>query len=503
MVSKRRFNRLDKTDRANWSDRADRGGALVLVLLLLLLFTLLGAAVVRMGHNEMEQGGLQIAQQEAGYLAESGIDLASGWFARPETFAGEMTPVASSCPAPARVQELLAKRCRRQNGRLSFLTDDGTSQFQGTPDIPDGSISLPATSLLPEPMAMAGGGTIEVVVFGPTTPGAMCTVQATGRMAGGASRTIRVEFYETAVPTLTAAAAAGTPGPAVGPVRIHWGQLRYEGDGRLPADPDEVPVLTPLAPVDGQSFDGPEYLDGRIDQWMTVTIGGRLLEPMGGDAAADLAALERWAGRGNVWINVAAPTDSDSWNYTEMKRLARRFGRYYTTDPSGRLYRDGLPPALEADAVFGDEGGDASEPDTVFFIDTIDGQPPRSGPGGNLSVITLSRSIGHHMAYIGANLVLDQSAGHVDSPVQLTVPSPVSDGDEVELDGVSYSGGFYVAGRLTVVGTTRVFGAVYAAGGFEGTEQLELWYDRRLGTGVWPDWPVVSRMPGSWRLIAQ
>jgi PilX N-terminal len=502
MVSKRWFNRLDQADRANWSDRADRGGALVLVLLLLLLFTLLGAAVVRMGHNEMEQGGLQVAQQEAGYLAESGIDLASGWFARPERFAGAMAPVVSPCPAPARVQELFAKRCRHHNGRLSFLTDDGTSQFQGTPEMPDGSISLPASSLLPEPIAMADGGTIEVMLFGPSTPGAMCTVQATGRMAGGASRTIRVEFYETAVPTLTAAASAGTPGPAVGPVRIHWGQLRYEGDGRLPADPDEVPMLTPLAPVDGQSYDGPEYLDGRIDQWMNVTIGGRLLEPMG-DAAADLDTLERWAGRSNVRINVAAPTDGNSWSYPELKRLARRFGRYYATDPSGRLYRDGLPPALEADVVFGDDGGGASEPDTVFFIDTIDGQPPRSGPDGNLPVITLSRSIGHHVAYIGANLVLDPSASHVDPPDQLTVPAPVTDGGEVELDGVSFSGGFYVAGRLMVVGTSRVFGAVYAAGGFEGTEQLELWYDRSLGTGVWPDWPVVSRMPGSWRLIAQ
>jgi len=493
MVSKRWINRLD------WADRADQGGALVLVLLLLLLFTLLGAAVVRMGHNEMEQGGLQVAQQEAGYLAESGIELAAGWFARPETFAGMMVPSASPCLAPARVQELLAKRCRHQNGLASFLTDDGTSQFQGGQDVPDGSISLTASSILPTPIAMADGGTIEVVLFGPTTPGAICTVQATGRMAGGASRMIRAELYETAVPTLTAAAAAGTPGAAVGPVRIHWGRLRYEGDGRLPADPEEVPVLTPLAPIDGQSYDGPDYLDGRLDQWMDVTIGGRLLAPMG-DAAADLATLERWAGRSNVRIGTAAPTDGNSWNYPALKRLVRRFGRYYTTDRDGRLYRNGLPPALEADAVFGDDGGDASEPDAVLFIDTIDSQPPRSGPGGNLPVITLSRSIGHHLAYIGADLVLAPSAGSVDT---LTVPSPLADGGVVELEGVSFSGGFFVAGRLTVVRDSRLFGAVYATGGFEGTEQLELWYDRRLGTGVWPDWPVVSMMPGSWRMIAQ
>jgi PilX N-terminal len=474
---------------------SDRGGALVLVLLLLLLFTLLGAAAVRMGHNEMEQSGLQAAQQEAGYLAESGVELAVGWFTRPETFAGAIGSAASPCSVPARAQELFAKRCRRRNGRASFLTDDGRSQFHGTPAAPDGTITLSASSLLPPVMATANGATIEVALFGPTTPGAICMVQATSRMAGGASRTIRAELYETAVPTLTAAAGAGMAGTSVGPVRVHWGGLRYEGDGRLPVDPDEVPVLTPLAPVDGRPYD----IASRFDQWMEVTIGGRLLEPTG-DAAADPAQLARWAGRSNVRIGEAAPTDIDSWHYLELKRLARRFGRYYTTDPAGRLYRDGLPPALEADAVFAEMGVDTSEPDTVLFVDTIDGLPPRSGPGGNLPVITLSRAVGRHPVYLGADLVLAPPAG---GAVSLTVvPSPLGDGHTVELESVSFSGGFFVAGRLTVVRESRLFGAVYAAGGFEGTEQLELWYDRRLGTGMRPNWPVVAMLPGSWRVIS-
>jgi hypothetical protein len=480
-----------------WIDGSDRGGALVLVLLLMLLFTLLGAAAVRMGHNEMEQGGLQAAQQEAGYLAESGVELAVGWFARPETFDGEIGSAESPCPAPARAKELFAKRCRRRNGRASFLTDDGRSQFQGTPAEPDGAVSLSASSLLPAAVVTPEGAMIEVVLFGPTTAGAICTVQATGRMAGGANRTIRVELYETAVPTLTAAAGAGTAGTSVGPVRVHWGGLRYEGDGRLPADPDEVPVLTLLAPVDGESYAGPDHLDERLDRWMEVTIGGQLLEPMG-VAAADPALLQQWAARSNVRIGAIAPTDIDSWRYPELKRLARRFGRYYTTDTAGRLYRDGLPPAVGADTVFGDQG----EPDAVLFIDTLDGQPPRSGPSGNLSVITLSRTIGHHPVYLGADLVLDPSADGAAPPVQLTVPSPLGDGSAVELERISFSGGFFVAGRLTVVRESRLFGAVYAAGGFEGTEQLELWYDRRLGAGTRPNWPVVAMLPGSWRVIS-
>jgi hypothetical protein len=474
--------------------RSDRGGALVLVLLLLLLFTLLGAAAVRMGHNEMEQGGLQAVQQEAGYLAESGVELAVGWFTRPETFAGAIGSAVAPCQVPARAQELFAKRCQRRNGRASFLTDDGRSQFQGTPAEPDGAVNLSASMLLPTAVSPSEGAMVEVVVFGPTTAGAICTVQATGRMAGGASRTLRVELYEAAVPALTAAAGAGTAGTSVGPVRVHWGVLRYEGDGRLPADPDEVPVLTPLAPVDGESYAGPDHLDERLDRWMEATIGGQLLDPAG-DAAASQDLLEQWAGRNNVRIGAAVPNDNDSWQYAELKRLARRFGRYYTTDPAGRLYRDGRPPALEADAVFGDE----SEPDGVLFIDTIDGLPPRLGPGGNLAVITLSRSVGRHLVYLGANLVLDPSASDA---APLIAPSPLGDGSAVELERIAFIGGFYIAGRLTVVQESRLYGAVYAAGGFEGAEHLELWYDQRLGTGTRPNWPVVAMLPGSWRVIS-
>ena len=463
----------------------------MLVLLVLVLFTLLGAAAVQMGHNDMEQGGLQVAQQEAGYLAESGIELVVGWFARPGAFAGRIFSPVGPCPSPAGAPELLAKRCRRRNGRASFLTDGGESQFQGTPAQPDGAISVSASSLFPSMVGPDDGATIDVTLFGPTTPGAICTVQSIGRTAGGAGRIIRVELYESAVPVLTAAAGAGAAGPSVGPIRLHWGGLRYDADGRLPADPDEAPVLTPLAPIDGRPYAVPE----RVDRWMDVLVGGRLLEPMG-DAPAAQALVQRWAERGNVRIGMAAPTDVDTWSYQELKRLARRFGRYYTTDRGGRLYRDGLPPAMDADAVFGDAAGQA----TVRFIDTIDGQPPRPGPGGNLSTIRLSRSVGFSPAYVGGDMVLAPVDGVGDMP--LVVPSPLADGGSVELEGVSLIGGFFVAGRLTVERESRVFGAIYAANGFEGTERLELWYDRRLGEATRPGWPVVSILPGSWRVIS-
>ncbi|HXZ26063.1 MAG TPA: PilX N-terminal domain-containing pilus assembly protein, partial [Nitrospiria bacterium] len=139
--------------------KANRGGALVLVLLVLLLFTLLGAAAVQMGHQELVQGGLQFAQQEAGDLAESGIELAIGWFARPDAFDGMVVRSDFPCPAAETPRELLAKRCRRETGRLSFLTGDGESQFQGTPAAPDGIMRLDASTLLPIAVAPAAGAT--------------------------------------------------------------------------------------------------------------------------------------------------------------------------------------------------------------------------------------------------------------------------------------------------------------------------------------------------------
>jgi hypothetical protein len=466
---------------------ANRGGALVLVLLILLLFTLLGAAAVQMGHHELEQGGLQLAQQKAGDLAESGIELVIGWFARPDSFNGVIAPSGSPCPAAEAQRELLAKRCRRENGRPSFLTDDGTSQFQGTSAAPDGAISLDASSLFPYDVAPAGGATIDVAIFRPTTSGAICTVRATGRTAGGVSRTVRVELYEAAVPVLTAAAGAAIAGPSVGPARIHWGALRYDGDGRLPADLNDVPSVSLLAPVSGEPYGAAP----RLDRWMEAVIGGRLIDPMS-DAPADSALLLQWGARDNVRIGAAMPSDAENWSYQELKRLARRFGRYYTTDRAGLLYRDGLPPPLEADTVL----GETVDPETVLFIDTVDGLPPRPGKDGNLPTITLSRSVGRHPVYLGADLVLAPSAAGVPS---LLVPSPLGEEITLALEAIDYSGAYYVAGRLTVLRESRLYGAVYAAGGFEGTGLLELWYDRRYGRSRWPDWPVVLIVPGSWR----
>jgi len=181
----------------------NKGSALVVVMLALLLFTLLGAAALEMGQMELEQGRLQAQQLRASYLAESGLELAVGWFARPEQFAGRMHQSAGPCPAATHAGELFAARCRRDDGadasRLSFLTDDGTSQFHGTREQPDGVMTILAGSLFPG-MASSDGATLEVSIFAPGSRGAVCTVLAIARSGGKIQQTVQAELTELPLP---------------------------------------------------------------------------------------------------------------------------------------------------------------------------------------------------------------------------------------------------------------------------------------------------------------
>ena len=470
------------------------GSALVTVLLVLLLLTLLGSAAVQMAQNDLAQAGMQTQLIRATYLAESGLELAIGWFARPQDYPGQFSPLAGPCPTPTRVNELLSRRCRLPSGQHSFLSDSGVSQFQGTAEQPDGMMTIPADSLFSTAEGGIRGATVEVRIFQPRTVGAVCTVLVTAEFASGPQRSIEAELYAVPVPALTAAAAAGVAGPSVGPVRLHWGTLRYEIDGRLPAVMDDLPVQTTLAEVDGHFY----QMSGRMDRWMEVVIGGRLLEPIGSDVA-DESSVALWQERGNVQIGLMPPTDRSAWNYGALKLLARRDGRYYRSDRQGRLYRDGRGSPLSPDQVFTSVDGESPYSIGNFiFIDTVDGQPPRNGTASNLATLTLHRSTSASLAYVAGHVVLSPTG----AGTTMAVPSPiVSSSDQIDLTEIHFTGGLYVAGELRVTQESRFFGAVYAAKGFAGTEQLELWYDRRLGTGRLPGWPVVALLPGSWHLV--
>ncbi|MEW6323957.1 MAG: hypothetical protein AB1515_01065 [Nitrospirota bacterium] len=354
----------------------ERGSGLVVMLFMLMLLTLLGAAALQMGQADLEQARLQKEQVRAADLAESGIELAMSWFARPEQFAGRYA-AAGPCPAAARADELFMKRCRRASGRLSFVTDDGASQFQGNREAPDGAVTLPASSLFPHIQHAAAGG-VEVRIYRPVSRGAVCTVEATGRTPGGGLQTARVELTELFVPNFVTAIESG---------------------------------------------------------------------------------------------------DRELWPYEELRRLSRRYGRYYTSNRDGRLYLNGQGPPLAADDVFL-----RSDAAPLIFIDTVDGRPPRSGPDGNMPTLVLSGSAGGSRRYIAGHVVLSPRADDRSAPL-----------------GTQFTGGFHLAGQLRVTQESSFFGAVYAAQGFAGVDRLKIEYDRQLGASRLRGWPVVARLQGSWQ----
>jgi hypothetical protein len=232
------------------------------------------------------------------------------------------------------------------------------------------------------------------------------------------------------------------------------------------------------------------------------TVEVRISAPRSHGAEATLFSLARTAGglqRGieTEVMKVPVPTltaatgsgdagRSSVWSYEVLKPLARRYGRYYTSDRDGRLYRDGMGDPLTPDQLFTDEAAGGRSP--VIFIDTLDARPPRSTPNDNRPVILFSgaraASAGHRFIYVAGHLVF--------------APSPASsEGAPV----VQFDGGFYAAGRVQVERESRLFGAVWAAEDFDGLERLSVSYDPRLGEGVVPGWPVVTPVAGSWRWV--
>jgi hypothetical protein len=472
--------------------RKEQGMALIVVLGIMALAGFLGLSAFRWSIDELKMAAHEIPIAQSHYVAEAGIARILQAFHDPADFPDDGSLLVGF-PEENRAVFLL-KRMEGPNGGSGYLDQEGRSQFSGTEAVPDYFFEDTTGSGAVLGTAFDHMGVLESLkLYGPESPGAVCTVAAMGRSRGGGRRSVRVQFTPGALPAVTAAVQTEMGGRHPVPVLVHWGDLRAAEDMDLGGELERIPKKDTLAEEDGSPYGVGE----RVDGWVDYLAGGRLVrpDPSGCPACAEPFGFE---GHGNIHQYQELTPDGlslDAWNYGRLKALAKDYGVYYGTDPDGNLYLDGIEDLLHRmDPVeaLSSAGG------RLVYIDTTDGNPPG---GANLASLVLPVDFSEGYFFIHANVTIrNEGAGRI---LEAKTPPREGTADEstrqaVVLSNINVKGILAVAGRRSVEGHPSVYGAVMAHGGFGGTGELEVWYDADLQTGNYPGLPAVSIMKGSW-----
>jgi hypothetical protein len=275
-------------------------------------------------------------------------------------------------------------------------------------------------------------------------------------------------------------------------VSVHWGELKVGGDLIL-AQLDEIPLKSALTSVTGKTYD---EMTPREDRWMEAWIGGTV-------QVTHLASEQTPSFPHNLHMNQnpIPGVRLDQWSYEHLKRVAKRFGRYFAIDREGLLYPQGIVEpgrGISPDEVFRSQGN--GDQQGLIFIDTLDQTTPRLD---NLGVVRLQAPYFEGMAVVQGHVVLAPSG----SGQSIKVLSPLSDQGTaitrtpVQLSGVHVNGVLHASGDITIAGRVRVYGAVAAGGTITSASSgstLEVWYDHDLSRGFYRGLPVVYRAPGTW-----
>jgi hypothetical protein len=475
-----------------------QGIALLGAMIVALMLSLLGATLLNLAGQEAVSAGLANQAAVAQQLADAAGELAVAWFHSPQTTAG--VPQLSS------VRE---KRNHDQEGAPSFFDASGRSQFIGTADQPDVRLHADNPSdnrLLNDSetgmfRTMTHLGQVEELkVYAPSKPGLLCTIDTT--VATNTNPTVRqsilMQLGALDMPPLRAAVQVGghlgrfQPG-SESPVSVHWGEVKVEGNLTV-RQADEIPLRSALAPVTGQIYD---EMTLREDRWIEAWIGGTV-------QVTHLLSEQTPSFPHNLHVgqNPIPGVRLDQWSYEHMKRVAKRFGRYFAIDREGLLYPQGIVEpgrGISPDEVFRSDGGGNQQ--GLIFIDTLDQTAPRSD---NLGVVRLHAPYFEGMAVVQGHVVLAPSGSG--QRIRVLSPPQTDQGHDVartpvQLSGIHFNGVLHASGDITIAGRVRLYGAVAAGGTITSAasgSRLEVWYDHDLGRGFYAGLPVVYRAPGTW-----
>lgn len=475
-----------------------RGIALLGAMVIVLVLSALAATLLNLSGQEAISAGaagqLAVAQQ----LADASADLVVGWFHDPQ--------LTSAVPA---IAALRAKRNHDADGAPSFFDVTGRSQFVGTMEYPDFRLQAETDSdnrLLNDPevgmfRAMQHLGRVEELkVYAPTDPGLLCTVDTTvaTNTTPSVRQSVRMQLRTLGLPALKAAVQVrrhlGQSHPGgESPVTLHWGDLKVGGDLVLKQATD-FPRKSDIAPVTGQGYG---ETGQREDRWMEAWVGGdmRMTRPPAQPITDVPTNL-------HIGQNPIPGVRFDEWPYEHLKRMAKRFGRYFAIDRDGLLYPQGVvesgkglsPEIALRSQASGDQLG-------LIFIDTLDQMPPRPD---NLGVLKLKAPYLEGMVVMQGHLELAPSG--TGSAIPALSPPTIDQGRSltrtpIHLSGMTVNGVLYAGGTITITGTVKLYGAVTAGETIASSgsgSSLEVWYDHDLGEGLFRGLPVVYRAPGTW-----
>jgi len=476
---------------------SQQGIALLGALVLVLILSLLGAMLIHLTGQDRLSAGAGKAAALSQNLADAAEELVVGVFHHPGAVSSKLASIA-------------IKKSRNAAGVSSFFDQTGHSQFIGTAARPDFLLDARDAAdndLLNNPQrglfhALSSLGTIEELkVYAPSRPGLLCTVDATVAtlMNPPFLQSISLQLSALEVPPLRSAVQTGQSLGAnqagqESPVKTHWGSLTVKGDLALHRTND-IPTMTVLAPVTGQSYDEMTIPE---DRWMHAWVGGQILltQPAFGAIQTPTIPL-------NIHVNQnpIPGVQIDRWSYDQLKTIAKQHGTYYAIDREGLLYAGGhlepgrglLPDAVLHSSRAGDQLG-------LIFIDTLDQAVPRTD---NLGTVVIRGAYIEGLVVVQGHVVLSP-AGSGESLSVLSPPSVDRDGGlsrtSVQLSQMHVNGVVYAEGNIAVAGKLRVFGAVTAGGTISssGGGTLEVWYNHEYAQGLYRGLPVVYPAPGTW-----
>jgi hypothetical protein len=476
----------------------NHGHVLLASLMLMIMLSLLSMTALYLVGQDAPGISAMREQGQSQQLADAATELVVSWFHDAST-------------APASIAGLLAKRRGDATGAPSFFDAEGHSQFTGTPDRPD--LLLDAANegheriLNEAPSGFTGplseAGRLEMIkLYAPTEPGLLGTVEVTASTRGSRplASTIRFQLGAVNLPPVRAAiqtgqglSASSSPGGAT-PVFVHWGDTRVMGDMAVNRI-DDLVVKSTNASVNGQSY---ETMGAVEDRWVDYWIGGSLsvLSTAGGAVSFPQSVHTLQEPSPGVRL--------DRWDYDLLKKTAQRYGTYYRLDRDGRLHQLGSiesdpgqsPSEVLASSTVGQSHG-------LLFVDTLDGETPRSD---NLGTLVVDADYVEALLVVQGHVLLKPSG----SGRSVTVLSPPPEGTSalggripVTLSGIHLNGLLYAAGSITVERQTRMFGAAMSSGTVAAairTPSLEIWYNFDFSKGLFRGLPVVYRAPATWQL---